>query len=332
MKIFVTGGTGMVGSNIIKLAQDKHKADIVAAFYRRQPPVQWGCETVEMNLENSDSVRRAIELHRPDVVIHCAVPRDLLRMEFDHPWSWNILVTATRVLAETCRDVGARLIFVSTDYVFGNGGEPPYSEDSPPCPLNYYGFMKAIGETLVSSICPNSAVARAAAVFGVSLAGPVQEAKQGTGHGGAIVDYCLYRLSRGRPALIWTDYVNTFANPSLVTDVADAILTIAHGEHRGTFHCCGRDGVSRLELAWVLAEVFGYDPRLIRVATPQEIARELDIASERPVPRDSRLSVASTQARLGRTQLGLRKAVVEFRRQLGNAVPEVRACVLNQPL
>ena len=316
MKIFVTGGTGQIGSNIIALAQEKHNAEIVASVYRRRPETPWDCETVQMNLEDAASVQRAIEPRMPDVVIHSAVPRDLLRMEFDHPWSWSILVSATRVIAETCRELGAKLVFVSTDWVFGNHGEPPYSEDTPPCPVNYYGFLKVVGETLVSTICPNSAVARTASVFGLNLACPNYEPQsQGTGTG-TIINYCLHRLSRGEPPLIWAEHVNMFANPSLVTDVADAILTIAHGDHRGTFHCTGRDGVDRFDLARTTAEVFGYDPGMVRVATPHEMAREIDIASDRPAPWDSRLSVANTEARLQRSQLGLREALAEYRRHL----------------
>ena len=172
MKIFVTGGTGQVGSNVIELARNKYNAVIVASLYRRRPQIPWDCETVEMNLEDAASIRSAIEPHRPDVVIHSAVPRDLTRMEFDHAWSWNILVTATRAIAETCRDLDAKLVFVSTDWVFGNQGEPPYSEHTPPCPANYYGVMKVVGETLVSTICRNWAVARTASVFGFNLACP----------------------------------------------------------------------------------------------------------------------------------------------------------------
>jgi dTDP-4-dehydrorhamnose reductase len=116
--------------------------------------------------------------------------------------------------------------------------------------------------------------------------------------------------------LIWAEHVNMFANPSLVFDVAEAILTIALGDHKGTFHCTGRDGVDRFGLARAVAEVFGYDPGSVRAATRQEMAREIDIASERPAPFDSRVSVASTEKRLQRSQMGLREALTEYRRYL----------------
>jgi dTDP-4-dehydrorhamnose reductase len=179
--------------------------------------------------------------------------------------------------------------------------------------------MKAVGEALVSAICPDSAVARTASVFGQNVACPDPGPKpQGTG-AAAVIDYCLHRLSRGEPPLIWAEHVNMAANPSLATDVADTILTIAHGDHRGTFHSTGQDGVDRFSVARAVAEVFGFDPELVRVATRREMASEIDIASERPSPWDTRVTVASTEARLGRSQLRFREALAEYRRQLADA-------------
>jgi dTDP-4-dehydrorhamnose reductase len=119
--------------------------------------------------------------------------------------------------------------------------------------------------------------------------------------------------------LIWAEHVNMFANPSLVFDVGDAILAIALADHHGTFHCTGRDSVDRFELARTVADVFGYDPGLVRAATRQEMACEIDLASERPAPFDSRVSVTSTEKRLRRSQLGLRDALIEYWQYLERA-------------
>jgi dTDP-4-dehydrorhamnose reductase len=315
MKIFLTGGTGLVGSNVIKAARDRHDVEIVASLYARQPEVAWDCETVYLDLEDAASVHRAICARRPQAVIHCAAPRDEDRLEADHEWGWTVMVTATRVLAEVCREVGAKLIFVSSDWVFGNGGHPPYSEDSPPCPVNYFGFLKAVGETLVSSLCEDYAIARIAGVYGPNWSYPGYEQKEEGPGFGWLPNYFVYRLSRGQPVTVWTEHLNLLANPSLASDVADALLTIAGQDQRGLFHCCGRDSVSRLELARAVAETFGYDVGLVRAAS----AQEMDAARLRgklPPPRDSRLQVAGSEARLGRTNLGLREGLAEYRRQL----------------
>jgi dTDP-4-dehydrorhamnose reductase len=245
MRILVTGGTGLVGSNVIKVAVEKVGAEVVASAFSRQPAGGWPCSTVPIDLEDEGSIQRAVQDLRPEAVIHCAAPRDEDRLEVDHAWGWRVMVRGTRSLAEACRDVGAKLIFVSSDWVFGQagpvarhrGGQPPYAEDSPPCPVNYFGFLKAIGETLVSSLCQDYAVVRIAGVYGPNWSDPTyQPAEPGVGFGW-LANSFVYRLSRGEAVAVWTDHVNLFANPSLASDIADALLAIAYQDQVGLFHC-----------------------------------------------------------------------------------------------
>jgi dTDP-4-dehydrorhamnose reductase len=323
MKILVTGSTGLVGSNVVKTALARGGVEVVASAFARQPAGGWPCATVPMDLEESGSIRRAVRTQRPDAVIHCAAPRDEDRLEVDHEWGWRVMVDSTRTLAEACREAGARLIFVSSDWVFGRGGQPPYAEDSPPCPANYFGFLKAVGETLVASLCPDSAVVRIAGVYGPNWSDPTyQPAEVGVGFGW-LANYFVYRLSRGQEVAAWTDHVNVWANPSLASDIADALLALAHQGQGGVFHCCGRDSVSRLELALAVADAFGYDRGLVRAATPEEMDAGR-LQGKLTAPRDCRLRVADSEARLNRTNLGLARGLEEFRRQLAEIEKEVR--------
>jgi dTDP-4-dehydrorhamnose reductase len=315
MRILITGGTGLVGSNVIKVTREKYQAEIIASLFSSRPEVPWDFPSISMDLEDVASVRQAVMASRSDVVIHCAAPRDEDRLEIDHAWGWAVMVTSTQALAEACREVGAKLIFVSSDWVFGNGGEPPYSEDSPPCPVNYFGLLKVVGETLVSAICEDYAIVRIAGVYGPNWCYPSYEQTEAGVGFGWLANYFIYRLSRGQPVVVWTDRVNVLANPSLASDIADALLTIAAQDQRGIFHCCGRDSVNRLELAQAVAEVFGYDGRLVRPASTEEMD-VLSLHGKLTAPRDSRLKVAHSEAQLGRVNLGLREGLEEYRRQL----------------
>ncbi len=314
MKILITGGTGLVGSNVIKLAQSRPDFDVVASLYRKRSAVPWRCDTVTMDLEDRDSVSHAVAVVHPDAVIHCAAPRDEDRLETDHEWGWRVMVDGTRWLAEACRDLGAKLVFVSSDWVFGRGGKPPYAEDSPPCPCNYYGFLKAIGEMTALTLCENSAVARIAGVYGPNWSDPAYEPAEGVGFGW-LANYFTYALSRGKPVVVWTDHVNVLGNPSLASDIADALLTLASQDHRGIFHCCGRDSVSRFELAKMVAVIFGFDPRLVRAATEEEMDTR-QLSAKLTAPKDSRLQVSRSEARLNRSNVGLVHGLEEYRRQL----------------
>ena len=316
MRVLITGGTGQVGSNIIKVARDKYQAEVIATLFSGQPEVPWNVKTVLMNLEDGDSIRQVIREHRPDAVIHCAFPRDLDRLELDHEWSWRIMVTGTQIMAKACNEIGARLVFISSDWVFGEGGRPPYKEDSPPCPPNYYGVMKVVGETLVASLCEDYAVARIAGVYGPNWSFPSYEQTEEDFGFGRLADYLVHRLSRCQPVVIWTKHVNVRANPTLASDIGDAVLTICSQNQKGIFHCCGRDSVTRLELAEAVGEVFDFDKALIQAASEQEMADLGRFEGRRKPPEDTRLEVAYTEARLGRVNAGVYDGLEQFRRQL----------------
>ena len=115
--------------------------------------------------------------------------------------------------------------------------------------------------------------------------------------------------------VVWSERHNQFDNPIVATDLADLLLTIATGDHQGTFHTCGRDSVSRLELAQLVAEVFDYDKSSIRPATPEEMDFSL-LEGVLPAPRDTRLQFARSEARLGRPYPSLRDGLRKFRRQV----------------
>lgn len=317
MRLLVTGGTGLVGSNIIKIAQEKYPVEIVASLFARSPAAAWGFQTVSMDLEDTDSINRAIEDTQPDTVIHCAAVRDEDRLEVDHEWGWRVMVTGTDVLAKACQRTGAKLVFISSCWIFGNRGEPPYAEDSPPCPVNYFGFLKTVGETLVASLCDNFAIVRLPGVQGINRASSglnLDQSEEGVGFG-SLANHFLYRLRRGEPVVVWGEYLNQLDNPIVASDLADILLTIATQDHHGILHVCGRDSVSRLELAQIVAEVFEYDRSLVRPASPEEMDVRL-LAGKLTPPRDSRLQFARSEAKLGRSYPSLREGLSEFRRQV----------------
>ena len=137
MKVFVTGGSGLVGSNVIKVAKERFEAEVVASIYKRMPDAPADYKIERMDVADRAAVMGVLVKHRPDLVVHCAATVDHDRLEYDHTMGWRLMVEATRVMAEACGEVGAKLIFVSTDWVF-DGKNPPYYENTPPCPINYY--------------------------------------------------------------------------------------------------------------------------------------------------------------------------------------------------
>src|SRR5258708_6651456 len=172
MRVYVTGGTGMVGSNVIKVAQQRYQAEVIASLYGSAPENPSGYTLDPLDLRNHEAVLASIRKFKPDVVIHCAALMDFTAMYADRPLAWSIFVDGRRVLARACREIGARFIYVSSDWVF-DGREALVDEDTPPLPVNYYGIMKVAAEnSLISMDGLNYAIVRTAAVYGFNYVMP----------------------------------------------------------------------------------------------------------------------------------------------------------------
>ncbi|UCF98403.1 MAG: SDR family oxidoreductase [Spirochaetaceae bacterium] len=312
MKVFVTGGTGLVGSNVIKVAREKYGAEVVASVYKRRPASRLHCSLEQVDVTDAEEVRRTLLRHRPDAVIHCAATVDMALLQQDNAHGWRLMVDATRNIARACGECGARMVFVSSDWVFG-GGTPPYSEDAVPCPVNYYGLLKVVGETIVSSIGIDYGIARIAAVYGRNWSFPDWVPEQRVTGFGTLPNWMLDQLQKGERIVEWTDYINVEANPTLASDCAEAMLTIVERKKVGTFHCCGRRSVNRVELGKLVAATFGLDPAKVRAAR----AEEMDPGSvEESVPRKTSLNVALTESTLERRNLPPEEGLAVWKRQL----------------
>jgi len=273
MRIYLTGGTGLLGSNIITAAR-RRGWEIIATQYG--PPPQWQVDyqLEPLDLGDPQAVRASIGKWRPEVVIHTAALLDQVFMYRQRERAWAFMVEGTSALASACREVGARLLFVSTDWVF-DGREPLVHELSPPFPLNFYGIMKMVSEQRLTHMDGlDCAVGRLAAVYGLNRALPAMTRwQQGIGLGD-LPNYYFERFRRQQAVEVWSGPVNEAAHPTLASDAAEMLVKLAASDLQGIFHTCGAESVSRLELAHHCAAVFGGDPKLIRkVPLDPEVAR-----------------------------------------------------------
>ncbi len=132
MKIFVTGGSGRMGSELLPRLI-KHGWEVIAP----------SSQTV--SITNVDSVTRAISTAQPDIVLHMAAYTDVAKAEQDHTACYAVNVVGSRNIARASAQIGARLVHISTDYVF-DGEKGMYKETDAPNPSNYYSLTKAIAE------------------------------------------------------------------------------------------------------------------------------------------------------------------------------------------
>lgn len=152
MKIVITGAGGRLGAALIREYNDRF--DVI------------GFNHAELDLGNAKKVRAALDPLGFDLLINAAAFTNVDLAEKEKEQAFEINAEAPRLLAQICRDKGARLVHISTDYVFDGDKASPYSEDDQPSPISVYGESKRGGETAVLDESGNHIVARVSWVFG----------------------------------------------------------------------------------------------------------------------------------------------------------------------
>ena len=236
MKVYVTGGTGFVGSNIVKVAAEEHGASVFTTVHRWQPqgPVAYHYGRVDMT--DRDQVLDSVRAFRPDAIIHSAILKGLDPMYRDRVLAWRSYVDSTRYLTEAANEVGAKMILISSDWVF-DGTQSGADEATPPNPVNMYGVLKVVGETVVLEAADNGAVARISGVNGVHWTRPEEPQTQNVGFG-SLVGALLETAGRGQPFAMWHGEINMRATLSLASESARMMMRIIERDARGIFHCC----------------------------------------------------------------------------------------------
>jgi dTDP-4-dehydrorhamnose reductase len=281
MRIYVTGASGFVGSNLAHVFAHRHDAEVIAP----------GRDHVD--LTDAVMVRRSVCATRPDAIVHAAIWNEPERLLSDRPRAWRAYVEATRHVVDAANVIGAHVVLISTDWVF-DGTQGPADEHQPPNPINPYGFLKASSELVVTQRADCGTVARIAGVQGVHRARPRSPRAQDAGFG-YLVASLVDALSAGEPFTVWDGpAINQLATPVLATDAAELMWRALERKVTGVLHCCGSRHTDRVGLARAAVEAFELEPELLRVGPAPAGA-----VGSAPVPRDTRLDGRATAARLG---------------------------------
>ncbi|HCT31044.1 MAG TPA: NAD(P)-dependent oxidoreductase [Bacteroidales bacterium] len=264
MKILVTGANGLVGRRIIRtLAQDKENL----IYATSQKKVQFDINTnfFTVNLVYSD-LNQLIETLNPDVLIHCAAMASPDACEADRYSAYKINVEVTARLAAACRDYGAHMIFLSSDFIF-DGNKGNYTEEDIPSPISYYGETKVEAEKSILDLNIGASIVRTSLVFGYDeqLARP------------NIVLRVIDNLKKGKSFKVPIDQ---FRTPTDADDLAKGIFGLAQKKLGGIYNISGGQRISVYELAKQVALAFGYNDELLipvkSVDLPEPAKRPLD--------------------------------------------------------
>lgn len=235
MRIAVVGAAGQLGRELCRLLPPAETVPLVRA---------------DADLEHPARVAAALEAVHPDVVVNCAADNRVDAAEDDARDAIAVNALAVAALARHCRERGALLVHVSTDYVFDGRAGRPYTEDDAPNPLGNYARTKLAGELLARALAPRHAIVRVAGLYA---------AGGSRGKGGSFVDKVLARARAGEPLRIVADQVT---GPTWARDVAAALVRLVPRLAAGTapfgvYHVTNAGACSWFEFARAALELAG---------------------------------------------------------------------------
>lgn len=284
-RVVITGATGMLGRALMREFAEWKPLGL--GYSRTGPGIE------RLDLLDFAATRDLLERERPRVIIHAAAERRPDVSEQNPEAALALNVASTRHLAQLARELGAWLLYISTDYVF-DGTQPPYKPEDQPNPLNFYGKTKWEGEQAVLEEAPDGGILRVGVLFG-QVEYPAESA----------VFAVIKDLENGAAKKVdhWAQRY-----PTYVDDVAYVCRKMAErameGQApQGRWHFCGTEKVTKYEQALVIAEVLGLDSSHL-VADPNEPAGAAR-------PRDCQLDCSALEAAGFARWTGFRDAVRE---------------------
>jgi dTDP-4-dehydrorhamnose reductase len=248
-RVLICGSNGLLGQKLSLLLSNNTAYETLNTSKHRSFVFDDRLfDYTQLDITQKSDVKSLVSSFQPSVIINAAAATDVDWCETHREEAWNVNVVGVENLVETSRKVGARLIHVSTDYVF-DGKNGPYAEDAQPHPISYYGKAKLAGENAMRTGGIAYAIVRTIVVYG-----------SGVNVRKNFVLWVMDSLRAGRRIQCVDDQIS---NPTHVSDLSQAILKIFETDRCGLYHVCGREKISRYAFAVRIAEIFGLDSSLV---------------------------------------------------------------------
>ena len=243
MNILITGASGQLGN------------DLVIELRKRGHSVT-GVSSRELNLTDPTAVRAYLTAMRPDAVMHCAAYTAVDKAEDDAEACLAVNYLGTKTVADTCAEIGCKLLYISTDYVFPGGGERSWEPDDETGPLNLYGKSKLLGEETVRTATEKHFIVRISWVFGVNGKNFVKT---------------MLRLGAERDTL--TVVNDQFGSPTYTKDLSVLLADMIVTDKYGTYHATNEGICSWFEFASAIIADAGLPAKVLPVSSDQYPSR-----------------------------------------------------------
>ena len=227
MKVLVTGAEGQLGWDVIRELETR---GIECK----------GVDRGDFDLMDAPAVKAAVAEYGPDAVVHCAAYTAVDKAESEPEICAGVNGDGTLNVVRAALNVGAKLVYISTDYVFSGEGKEPWTEESPYGPKNVYGLSKAQGEIAVRSLMEKYFIVRTSWVYGV--------------HGSNFVR-TMMQLGRERAEVRVVE--DQIGSPTYTADLARVICDMLPTEKYGIYHVCNQGYLSWARFAEMIMERAG---------------------------------------------------------------------------
>ncbi len=237
MRFLVTGVGGQLGYDIVKELIDRGYTNYIA------PTLE------EMDITDKIVVDNIIAEYKPDVIFHCAAYTAVDRAEENKELCYDVNVNGTRNIVDAAKKNGAKVVYISTDYVFDGNKDGIYAEEDETNPVNYYGYTKLCGEKLVEKL-DNYLIVRISWVFGIN--------------GNNFIKTML-KLSETRDELFVVS--DQIGSPTYTEDLSKLLVDMVEKNKKGLFNVTNEGYCSWYEFAKYIFEINNKDIKVNPILT-----------------------------------------------------------------
>ena len=261
MKLFVTGVGGQLGHDVMNEAAKRGFDGVgsdLGESYSGVADNSAVCTMPYISLDITDrsAVERVLSEVKPDVVVHCAAwtAVDLAEEEENIPKVRAVNVDGTKNIAEVCKELGCKMLYISTDYVFDGKGTEPWTADCRDwAPLSVYGQTKLEGELAVSSILERFFIVRIAWVFGLNGK-----------------NFIKTMLNIGKKLDTLRVVCDQIGTPTYTYDLSRLLVDMAESEKYGYYHATNEGGyISWYDFACEIFRQASYTTKVVPVTTAE---------------------------------------------------------------
>lgn len=275
MKVLVTGANGQLGYDVVKELQ-------------KQNIECYGAARKDFDIVDFNGTEKFIANYMPDIVIHCAAYTSVDKAEDEQGLCYLVNASATKNIAKICKKINAKMLYISTDYVFDGTKDGFYEVEDIPNPINVYGKTKLFGEQAVQRILDKYFIVRISWVFGE--------------HGNNFVKTML-RLGKERKEI--SVVADQYGSPTYTADLAPLLVEMIQTEKYGIYHATNEGVCTWAEFAEEIFTISGMDVKVNHITMAEYPTR-----AKRPM--NSRLNKTKLKFKGFRLLRNWKEVIKEF--------------------